>query len=401
MNSLDAIYRVLKDAGEPLNYREITKRMLKHGLWRTTGRTPENTVNRDISQEISRLGKQSRFIRVAAGVYGLTAAASANAKAAEREDAGPAPLPVSDRKKAPVAQGAQASAVQSDLSLLVAAWPSLPSASKQGILEIVKRSQETGRSHDPVVAQMLPDGPKAFPAEFLTADVATGARVELPDEPIQVAWQPDGTDVVRSHFGFIHQVRNATEGRFILYAHLCGHRAVQVPDKMIHVFKAVKAYEQYLRGLWQDLFRAYGRSCGSPALARRQANRAFISLGLPLDIAEAIKEDEPVDARPPNAKRRRHGQRTPETQFYLPILQALTEMGGSGKVAEVLERVGEAMKGTLRDVDHQPLGSSPDLPRWRNTAQWARNSMMKEGLLKADSPRGVWEIADKGRALLR
>ena len=58
-------------------------------------------------------------------------------------------------------------------------------------------------------------------------------------------------------------------------------------------------------------------------------------------------------------------------------------MGGAGKVAEVLARVGEAMKGTLRDVDYQPLGSSPDMPRWRNTAQWARNSMVKEGLLKA------------------
>jgi hypothetical protein len=393
MNSLEAVYHVLKDAGEPLNYREITKRMLKHGLWRTTGRTPENTVNRDISQEIKRLGRQSRFIRVAAGVYGLTAAAPA--KAAEREDAGPPPLPVSERKKAPVAQVAPASAGQSDLSLLVAAWPSLPSTSKEGILEIVKRSQETGRSHDPVVAQTLPDGPKAFPAEFLAADVATGARVELPDEPIQVAWQPDRTDVVRSHFGFIHQVRNATEGRFILYAHLRGHRAVQVPDKMIHVFKAVKAYEQYLRGLWQDLFRAYGRSCGNPALASRQANRAFISLGLPLDIAEPIKEDEPV-----NAKRRRHGQRTPESQFYLPILQALAEMGGSGKMAEVLERVGKAMKETLRDVDLQPLGSSPYMPRWRNTTQWARNTMVQEGLLKADSPRGVWEITDKGWQML-
>ena len=37
-------------------------------------------------------------------------------------------------------------------------------------------------------------------------------------------------------------------------------------------------------------------------------------------------------------------------------------MGGSGKVAEVLERVGEAMKGALRDVDHQPLGSSLPVP---------------------------------------
>ena len=39
------------------------------------------------------------------------------------------------------------------------------------------------------------------------------------------------------------------------------------------------------------------------------------------------------------------------------------------------------------------------MPRRRNTAQRARNSMVKEGLLKADSSRGVWEVPEgfKGR----
>jgi hypothetical protein len=59
------------------------------------------------------------------------------------------------------------------------------------------------------------------------------------------------------------------------------------------------------------------------------------------------------------------------------------------------------MRGVLKEVDYDPLASDPDLPRWRNAAQWARSMMVKEGLLKADSPRGVWEIADKGRAVLQ
>jgi len=58
------------------------------------------------------------------------------------------------------------------------------------------------------------------------------------------------------------------------------------------------------------------------------------------------------------------------------------------------------MKGTLKDVDYDPLASDPEMPRWRNTAQWARNSMVKTGLLKADSRRGVWEISDDGRRVL-
>ena len=43
---------------------------------------------------------------------------------------------------------------------------------------------------------------------------------------------------------------------------------------------------------------------------------------------------------------------------------------------------------------------TPGLPRWRNTAQWARNAMVKEGLLASDSPRGVWEITAEGKQWL-
>ena len=113
------------------------------------------------------------------------------------------------------------------------------------------------------------------------------------------------------------------------------------------------------------------------------------------------QEDEETQAERRNLGKLRKGMRTPESAFYEPILQALEEMGGSGKTADVLDRVGQIMKGVLKDMDYQPLASSPDNLRWRNAAQWARNSMVQEGLLKADSPRGVWEITDKGREVLR
>jgi len=116
-------------------------------------------------------------------------------------------------------------------------------------------------------------------------------------------------------------------------------------------------------------------------------------------VAES-QEDEETKAERRNLGRLRRGLRTPMEKFYVPILQVLNEMGGSGKVADILDRVGKVMKGTLKEVDYDPLASNPDNLRWRNTAQWARNSMVKEGLLKADSPRGVWEIADKGRAAI-
>ena len=57
MNSIDAAYKVLREAGKPLHYAEITRRVVQSKLWLTSGRTPENTVNRDINQEILHRGK--------------------------------------------------------------------------------------------------------------------------------------------------------------------------------------------------------------------------------------------------------------------------------------------------------------------------------------------------------
>lgn len=101
-----------------------------------------------------------------------------------------------------------------------------------------------------------------------------------------------------------------------------------------------------------------------------------------------------------NLGRLSRGRRTPESEYYLPILETLVQMGGQGSVNDVLASVHRRMEGVLRDVDFEPLASSPEQPRWRNAAQWARNALREKGLVRDDSPRGVWAISDKGRAWL-
>jgi hypothetical protein len=39
--------------------------------------------------------------------------------------------------------------------------------------------------------------------------------------------------------------------------------------------------------------------------------------------------------------------------------------------------------------------------RRRNTAQWARNDLREQGLIRDDTPRAIWEITEKGRGWLR
>jgi len=101
------------------------------------------------------------------------------------------------------------------------------------------------------------------------------------------------------------------------------------------------------------------------------------------------------------AKRRLpRGLRTPEDAFRRPILETLAELGGAAPIGEVLDRVEHKMKGVLNEYDREPLPSDPRSIRWRNTAQWCRNTLVREGLMKADSPYGVWEISEQGRKWL-
>ena len=95
------------------------------------------------------------------------------------------------------------------------------------------------------------------------------------------------------------------------------------------------------------------------------------------------------------------GLRTNNDAFRRPILEALKELNNSATVTEVLERVAGKMKTILNDYDRQPLPSQPKITRWNNNAQWCRNILVQEGLMKADSPRGIWEISEKGEAVLK
>lgn len=113
------------------------------------------------------------------------------------------------------------------------------------------------------------------------------------------------------------------------------------------------------------------------------------------------EEDDPSQISRRDLGRLKRGVRTPEDAFRLPILRALTNLGGSAKLRDVLEQVEAGMKGKLSEADYQPLPSTPGTTRWFNTAQWSRNTMVNEGLLRPDSPRGTWEITVAGREYLK
>jgi restriction system protein len=78
MNSLEASYLVMKEAGQPLRAEEITKRIIEHGLWETAGKTPVATVEANLNTDIKEKGTSSRFLRVDKGTFTLNELAVTN-----------------------------------------------------------------------------------------------------------------------------------------------------------------------------------------------------------------------------------------------------------------------------------------------------------------------------------
>lgn len=69
MSGLDAAAKVLADAGQPLNAKEMLERIQAANLWETNGKTPQATLYAAIIREIDLKGKDSRFVKTERGHF--------------------------------------------------------------------------------------------------------------------------------------------------------------------------------------------------------------------------------------------------------------------------------------------------------------------------------------------
>jgi hypothetical protein len=65
-----AAAEVLREAGRPLHYADITEIALEQGYLDSAGATPQNTMRARLSSEV-RDNPESRFRRTAPGIFGL------------------------------------------------------------------------------------------------------------------------------------------------------------------------------------------------------------------------------------------------------------------------------------------------------------------------------------------
>jgi Mrr N-terminal domain/SeqA protein N-terminal domain len=89
----------------------------------------------------------------------------------------------------------------------------------------------------------------------------------------------------------------------------------------------------------------------------------------------------------------------PERAYELPLLEALGTAGGRLPTREAVAAVGERVADQLMPMDYDLMDQGQK--RWESRVQFARLRLVEAGLLKKDSPRGVWEISDAGRERLK
>lgn len=145
-----------------------------------------------------------------------------------------------------------------------------------------------------------------------------------------------------------------------------------------------------------------------PDVLRAEKTRLAAALGIQADAAQALSQlagefeeilsdlksrlgiNEP--SKPiPRKSRKNRPPKTENRVLREHLIQALKILNGRARLREVIEQMGRQLDGKLLTGDMEILESTKE-PLWQNNAQWERYRMIQDGILRNDSPRGIWEL---------
>lgn len=87
-------------------------------------------------------------------------------------------------------------------------------------------------------------------------------------------------------------------------------------------------------------------------------------------------------------------------EIETPLLQTISEMGGSGKPKEIYPRVSQHFPQLTEEDLIAKLPSSPSTFKWHNLVQWSRQGLIEKGELDGTT-RGIWKLTTKGTDRLK
>jgi len=147
----------------------------------------------------------------------------------------------------------------------------------------VKTQRDVDRLKKQVMEEVLPNGLKKFPAEFLETPLKPQdyQNISIPGEPLKLGMFFLGTQEVVSDSDFLHQAKSVEEAKYILYSQTPDTFVVSLPKDNVVITKAVNAYERYLDKLKDGLFQEFFKRTFDHKLSEMLTQKTMIALGLP------------------------------------------------------------------------------------------------------------------------
>jgi len=182
MTFIEAAAEVLRHAGKPLHYKEITELAIAKNLLSHVGKTPEVTMSHRLTAAIKKDDKDVPIVKVKPGVFGLR---EWDDRKGRRASASATPEPGSDESAAPEEEGVEVNALEIEAAMRGAA-----DAAREGTpAASARRGQNQGESSEEPADE---DAGRETPVsgdEVLRADLAArGAELfddeEDDDQPI-------------------------------------------------------------------------------------------------------------------------------------------------------------------------------------------------------------------------
>jgi len=84
------------------------------------------------------------------------------------------------------------------------------------------------------------------------------------------------------------------------------------------------------------------------------------------------------------------GEITERDKLRAVLIGVLRDMGGSGQVSEIKAEISKRLGDQFTDKDKEIISDGGF--RWWNNTRWVRQNLTTQGILKNDSPRGIWEL---------
>lgn len=213
-----AAYVILRLENRPMTGQEITKIALEKEMLRTKGKTPHLSMGSCLYCDIRNNGENSRFKSFGPNLFGL-------------------------RK-----------------------W--------EGDVEKVKNE---------VIKEILSQDVRKFPDGFLEENIDEKPHKDfiIGEELLKYGRYLFGKQEIISDSGFKYEAENPVEAKFIIYSQRSGKNSIKIPKEQLTLFKTVKSYEIYLRGLKNNLFKSFFNRTLNHQISESLAKKVFEELNLP------------------------------------------------------------------------------------------------------------------------